>query len=305
MNKKDTLISLPSIKYEHLLAGVSGGVISTLVLHPLDLLKIRFAVHDGNTTKLPQYRGLLDAVSTILKQEGFKGLYKGLEPNLWGAGSSWGLYFMFYNSLKTWIQGDINVALGPDRHILAASGAGVMTLAITNPIWVVKTRMCLQYDAKTSANYKNSSKYSSLLDGILKIYKNEGVKGLYRGFLPGIFGVSHGAVQFMMYEQMKIYYNHQRHLKPASKLGTSEYLAFAAISKITATVVTYPYQVVRARIQNQHSTYSSIWNCIEVTWRYERLRGFYKGLNANLVKVVPATMITFVTYETLITWLIK
>jgi Mitochondrial carrier protein. len=34
---------LKNIKYEHLLAGVTGGVTSTLILHPLDLLKIRFA----------------------------------------------------------------------------------------------------------------------------------------------------------------------------------------------------------------------------------------------------------------------
>lgn len=34
---------LKNIKYEHLIAGVTGGVTSTIILHPLDLLKIRFA----------------------------------------------------------------------------------------------------------------------------------------------------------------------------------------------------------------------------------------------------------------------
>lgn len=31
------------IRYEHMVAGFSGGVTSTLILHPLDLIKIRFA----------------------------------------------------------------------------------------------------------------------------------------------------------------------------------------------------------------------------------------------------------------------
>jgi len=43
---------------------------------------------------VPQYRGLGSAFTTIFRQEGFRGLYKGVTPNVWGSGSSWGLYFM-------------------------------------------------------------------------------------------------------------------------------------------------------------------------------------------------------------------
>ena len=84
-----------SVKYEHLLAGVSGGVVSTLVLHPLDLLKIRFAVDDGqHQSNRPKYSGLTHACRSILKQEGVQGLYKGVAPNVTGAGTAWGLYFL-------------------------------------------------------------------------------------------------------------------------------------------------------------------------------------------------------------------
>lgn len=46
-----------NIKYEHLLAGVSAGMTSTLVLHPLDLVKIRFSVDDGRSKSSPHYKG--------------------------------------------------------------------------------------------------------------------------------------------------------------------------------------------------------------------------------------------------------
>lgn len=53
-----------------------------------------FTVNDGRTATVPQYRGLTSAFVTIFRQEGVKGLYKGVTPNVWGSGSAWGLYFM-------------------------------------------------------------------------------------------------------------------------------------------------------------------------------------------------------------------
>lgn len=77
-----------------MVAGVSGGVASTLILHPLDLLKVRFAANDGRVSSRPQYMGLRNAVSRIIRDEGFRGLYRGVTPNCWGAGAAWGFYFL-------------------------------------------------------------------------------------------------------------------------------------------------------------------------------------------------------------------
>lgn len=83
-----------------------------------------------------------------------------------------------YNSIKTWIQaGDSGQPLGPTLHMLAAAEAGILTLVVTNPIWVVKTRLCLQYGTTTVASDKC---YKGMVDALVKIYKTEGVRGLYR-----------------------------------------------------------------------------------------------------------------------------
>lgn len=132
---------LDHLKYEHLVAGTAAGTFATLILHPLDVVKIRFAVHDG-IHSTPKYTGILNALKTIYKVEGFRGLYRGVTPNLCGAGASWGLYFFFYNSIKNFIQGgNVNVPIGAGYHLLAASQAGFTTLLITNPLWVTKTRL--------------------------------------------------------------------------------------------------------------------------------------------------------------------
>ncbi|XP_012054746.1 PREDICTED: mitochondrial folate transporter/carrier [Atta cephalotes] len=293
---------LSNFKYEYFVAGISGGVVSTLMLHPLDLIKIRFAVNDGQTTAAPRYNGLRNAIAQIVKTEGVRGLYRGVTPNVLGSGSSWGFYFFFYNTIKTSIQGgNSKKPLGPSMHMFAAADAGVLTLLMTNPIWVVKTRLCLQYadDVKMA----ESKKYRGMLDALKKIYKTEGIRGLYKGLVPGLFGVSHGAIQFMAYEEMKNKYYNYLNVPIDTKLSTTEYIVFAAMSKLIAAASTYPYQVVRARLQDHHHNYRGTWHCIQCTWRYENWRGFYKGLSVNLARVTPATVITFVVYENMLHYL--
>uniref|UniRef100_A0A6G1S532 Solute carrier family 25 member 32 n=1 Tax=Aceria tosichella TaxID=561515 RepID=A0A6G1S532_9ACAR len=307
------------MSYEHLVAGIVGGLTSTVVLHPLDLLKVRFAVSDGQSESKKNYKNIRNAFSTIVREEGFKGLYKGVIPNCLGAGTAWGLYFLFYNSAKKHMLDSSQVDhLGPLRHMAAGACAGALTTTITNPIWVVKTRLCLQYGqltttvdpaptatAATSAiraatkesSLPASKQYSGTWDALKKVYKYEGVTGLYRGFVPGLLGVSHGAVQLATYEEMKKFYLEKNNLPHDHNLGTLQYLTCAALSKLVAASITYPYQVVRARLQDQHVSYEGVFDVVKKTWRNEGLVGFYKGLGPSLLRVVPASALTFVVYE--------
>ncbi|XP_062424295.1 solute carrier family 25 member 32 isoform X2 [Rhea pennata] len=202
------------VRLENLAAGLSGGVISTLVLHPLDLVKIRFAVSDGLELR-PKYNGILHCMTTVWKHEGLRGLYQGVTPNMWGAGASWGLYFFFYNAIKAYRKEGKLENLSATEHLVSAAEAGAMTLCITNPIWVTKTRLVLQYNAGVDPSKRQ---YKGMLDALKKIYKKEGIRGLYKGFVPGLFGTSHGALQFMAYEDLKLRYNKYRNRLSDTKL---------------------------------------------------------------------------------------
>jgi len=305
-----------NVRFEHMVAGVSGGVVSTLVCHPLDLIKVRFQVYEGHAlanpkVARPQYRGMLHAGLTIVKADGISGLYAGIVPNLVGGGAAWGLYFLFYNAAKNFIRGDADRALTWSENMLCACQSGVVTLGITNPIWVTKTRLCLQYErlrlkklgqlpsssSSSASSSSASSLYSGMTNALAQIYRQEGVKGLYRGFVPGLFGVSHGVIQFTAYEEMKKHYNRYRGAAHNARFSDLEYLTFAALSKSVAAFTTYPYQVLRTRLQDQHRQYRGLGEVIVALWKYEGVKGFYKGLVLSLTRVVPATMITFVTYE--------
>ncbi|KAF3691562.1 Mitochondrial folate transporter/carrier Solute carrier family 25 member 32 [Channa argus] len=287
------------VRIENLVAGLSGGVVSTLVLHPLDLVKIRFAVSDGLELR-PKYSGILHCMKSVWQQDGVRGLYQGVTPNVWGAGASWGLYFFFYNAIKGYMKEGRQTELSAAEHLVSAAEAGILTLTLTNPIWVTKTRLVLQYNSDPASRH-----YKGMLDALVKIYRHEGVPGLYKGYVPGLFGTSHGALQFMAYEELKREYNKYKKVPSDAKLNALEYITMAALSKIFAVATTYPYQVVRARLQDQHNTYNGTMDVIRRTWRNEGAFGFYKGIIPNVIRVTPACCITFVVYENISDFLLR
>lgn len=290
--------------FRHLVAGISGGVTSALVLHPLDLIKIRFQVSESvGSAGRPQYSGVINAVSSIVRKQGFQGLYQGVTSNALGTGISWGVYFLSYNVLKSRCQmGDQESSLSASTHMLVAAEAGIVTLFVTNPFMVAKTRLCLQYDNMVSndgVSSRNSKFYNGTVDCLRKTFTREGFRGLYKGFVPSLFGITHGSIQFMIYEELKKRYSAKRHATPNSKLKTEEYILFAATSKIIASALTYPYQVVRARLQDQHRSYTGLRDVVTQTFRHEGIRGFFKGLTPYLYHVTPNICIVFLIYETI------
>lgn len=149
---------LPSAHFDgrHLLAGVLSGAVSTAALFPLDLVKTRFMVLNAHISGnfSASYTGYRDAVRSILRAEGPRAFWQGLTPAVVGAGSSWGLYFFFYENAKTRRQHDLGVhgaaisKLPAWQHLAAATEAGVCTAFLTNPIWLVKTRLQLQVHSR-------------------------------------------------------------------------------------------------------------------------------------------------------------
>ena len=126
----------------------------------------------------------------------------------------------------------------------------------------------------------------------------EGVKGFYRGLAPSLFGVSHGALQFMAYERLKIYRAEAKGI-PLGQLGAVDFLILSSLSKTFAGTVTYPYQVIRSRLQRYDAehTYRTTRGAVRSVWHHEGIAGFYKGLGPNLLRVLPSTWVTFLVYE--------
>ena len=103
-----------------LAAGLAGGVLATLVLHPLDFVKIQLQV-TGERTGARATRSL---VARVVATQGVRGLYRGAAPNIMGSGLAWGSYFFGYELIKGELRGLVGRPLGAREHMLAAVTAG-------------------------------------------------------------------------------------------------------------------------------------------------------------------------------------
>lgn len=132
-------------KLENAAAGAIAGFSTVTVLHPLDVVRTRFQVSNGRgCSYLPLYKNTVHAIYSIARMEGLRGLYAGFYPSVFGSTVSWGLYFFFYSRAKDrYIKGSDH-QLGPGYHLVAAAEAGALVCVLTNPIWLVKTRLQLQ-----------------------------------------------------------------------------------------------------------------------------------------------------------------
>jgi solute carrier family 25 (mitochondrial folate transporter), member 32 len=304
--------------FQHLISGMTAGIVTTVCLHPLDLIKTRFQVYEGNigrAHKKAKYRSTWHGLRTIVYNEGVSALYQGISPAIFGSGSSWGLYFFFYETYKKQnkflLDGNNFYNNKTFLNLCSSTQAGVTTVFITNPIWLVKTRMQVQdkslHNAANEVGGTSTRQtfYRSMPHAFKTIVQEEGFFALYRGLLPALFLVSHGVIQFVVYEELKTIATNDG----TAKLGLVEPLWMGAMSKTIASTATYPWQTIKSRIQQRQKLnakpYNGMIDCGTRIIKNEGIRGLYKGLAPNLIRIAPSAAITFFTYENVKEYLIK
>jgi len=198
----------------------------------------------------------------------------------------WAIYFLIYESAKE--TAGNKAKLSPLwASATGAMAAGTAASIATNPLWVVKARM----QALREVYPKFSSAWT-------RIYQTEGIRGFYKGMAASLVGVSHIVVQFPLYEYLK------------TKIGYENYganiLVATTLSKVVASSVTYPSEVIRTRMQCALSPAIGSGGVplrgglVEATVKILRNEGvpaLYRGMTVNMMRSVPASVLTIGSYE--------
>ncbi|KZP17302.1 mitochondrial carrier [Athelia psychrophila] len=287
------------------MAGALGGVVAMTATYPLIFLSTRAAVE---TKK--EHKTVYQAVLDIIKREGVLGLYSGLSSSLLGIAVTNGVYYYFYERSRAVI-----VAARPGgkglstlEAILTGLIAGSATTMISNPIWVVQTSQAvrtLSAAPDDPTHPKIVVKKMGFAETVQSIFAKDGLGAFWRGIGPALVLVINPVLQYTVFEQLKNILIRRRTEKIRSTgLGTAvailsdwDFFFLGALSKLVATGSTYPYIVIKSRMQSGHATalkYKSALDGLLTILREEGIEGLYRGVGSKLVQSVLTAAILFV-----------
>ncbi|KAJ4478042.1 peroxisomal membrane protein [Lentinula aciculospora] len=247
--------------------------------YPLVFLSTRAAVKTQNENK-----SVYQAVMEVLHREGVLGLYSGLSSSLLGIAVTNGVYYYFYERSKGIFLSGRKKGLTTMESIITGS----TTTIISNPLWVVQTSQAVH-----TLDSEARTKKMGFLETVQHILAKFGIKGFFRGIGPALVLVVNPVIQYSVFEQLKNLLIARRKLRHKGGLTDWDFFVLGALSKLVATSATYPYIVVKARLQAGATEYRSSLNALATILRDESIKGLYKGMSSKLIQSVLTAAILF------------
>ncbi|GJN08590.1 hypothetical protein PR202_ga26528 [Eleusine coracana subsp. coracana] len=316
------------------LAGAGGGIIAQIITYPLQTVNTRQQTERSAKKKKGSSRGTdgssLFQMLQLIQTEGWGGLYSGLKPSLVGTAASLGIYYYFYQILKNRVE-DLAAARGKKglgdgtvgmfSWLGIAAVAGSINVLLTNPIWVLVTRMQIR-----------------------EVYRESGIRGFWKGIVPTLIMVCNPSIQFMIYETLAKRLQSKRSGKQLAKRNLTamevlnlqairlrfcilirghskagSYCRHLSIASCQVKVIrpalgvlvilasSFKSYLMQSRLQakqeigrNVTSRYTGTIDAILKMIRYEGFHGFYKGMGTKIVQSVFAASVLFMVKEELV-----
>ncbi|CBX92540.1 hypothetical protein IAQ61_006064 [Plenodomus lingam] len=304
----------------YFVAGGIAGIVSRTSTAPLDRLKVYLiaqtdvtkeavvAAKHGNIVKavLNAWRPLATAMKELWQAGGMRSLYAGNGLNVIKVMPESAIKFGSYEAAKrvfAKIEGHNDPATIHSWSKFVAGGlAGMVSQFAVYPIDTLKFRM--QCETVSGGLHGNRLIWATAK----KMWATGGVSAYYRGLPMGIFGIfPYAALDLGTFEYLKRYVARRN----AKRLGCHEEdaqpggfmtAAIGGFSGAFGASAVYPLNVLRTRLQSQGTvlhprTYTGIMDVTRQTIAGEGMRGLFRGLTPNLLKVVPAVSITYVVYD--------
>lgn len=209
------------------------------------------------------------------------GLYAGLDSALFGITVTNFVYYYWYEFSRAFFQRSTGKKqLSTLESMAAGALAGSATVLLTNPIWVINTRMTarknestetlpLQEGEKRQVNTAQPGTISTLL----KIIREDGFFRLFAGVLPALILVMNPILQYTIFEQLK------QALEKRRKVGPTDSFVLGALGKLAATSITYPYITVksRAHVASKDAKKQGMIATLKQIYHEEGTAGLYGG----------------------------
>lgn len=314
--------------WKQLLCGGVAGSIAKTVTAPFSRLAILYQVHSLVTTKQhqPNYAVTLSGgARKIIDRGGILSLWKGNLTSVIHRFPYSAINFYCYETSLDFLVSHYQIPnrrpsstttnnhnATPILRFLAGSISGTLACVACYPLDLVRTRLTTQLPGK--------EQYRGIIDAFTKIYYKEGIRGYYSGLGATLLvAVPNFAISYTAYGTLKehvleddLFYNMRRvsttttsemtdgQTKEEPRLGFLATLFCGAASGMTSTILTYPCDTIRRRMQIQSLHVQKEMNIqqnFQLILQKEGYRGLYRGLTPELMKVIPMVGVMFTCYE--------
>uniref|UniRef100_A0A8C8X5S7 EF-hand domain-containing protein n=1 Tax=Panthera leo TaxID=9689 RepID=A0A8C8X5S7_PANLE len=254
--------------WRHLVAAGIAGAVARTCTAPFDRLKVMMQVHSLKSRRLR----LIGGFEQMVKEGGIHSLWRGNGVNVFKIAPETTLKIGAYEQVK----------LGITERFVSGSLAGATAQTCIYPMEVLKTRMILG----------ETGQYSGIIDCGKKLLKQEGVRTFFKGYIPNFLGIlPYAGIDLAVYELLKNYWL-EHYATNSVDPGIIILLGCSALSHTCGQIASFPLNLVRTRMQVQGEFF--FFNGLKTVLKNE---GFFRGLTPNIIKVLPAVIISCAAYE--------
>lgn len=275
--------------------GIAGGVAKSIVA-PFERVKLLLQLQNASNqfTTDTQYKGIVNCLSRVYKQQGLSSLWRGNATNLFRYFSTQTLNVVFQDTYRKWFLNGIakddfwRFFLG---NLACGGAAGATSLILVYPLDFARTRLAV--DVGVGKNRM----YTGLGNCVKSIYKLDGLKGLYRGMGMSLGGVVvYRAAFFGGYDTLKAFA-----IPDANTAPVWQKWALAQAVTIGATMMAYPFDTVSRRMMMQSGRsdvlYKSTLHCWGKILKEEGPMAFFKGGGINVVLATSGPIVLILYNE--------
>ncbi|KAF7973963.1 hypothetical protein HWV62_13932 [Athelia sp. TMB] len=254
----------------------------------VDTLRLRIQTHPGAT---------LPTLAELIPKPAVRGLYAGLPVAVVVGIPALSIYLSAYEGAKALLSAHFPAAdgsqgLARQLPIFLAAGmtAEVASATIWTPMEVVKSRL------------QRGGEGNSATMLLKRIWREEGHRGVFRGFWMGIavWGPQ-VSLYWMFYETLKSRFLPGYPISPSSGLSEREHalrcIAASSMACGAAVTITNPIDAIQARWQVSGGRAGSLRDLVAAMWKVGGSGAFVRGVGARLAYTVPANAISMGSYE--------
>ena len=274
--------------------GTMAGITSKFVDYPFDTVKTRLQA-EGHP-----YKGTVDCIRSIVRDEGLHGFYNGITAPIGGAIFENAGAFLFYGRGVSWYKSWAGVpeasATPMTGVILAGAFSGIATGTVLTPVELLKCNV--QIEQQNAAKEKRVPKYKGVVDCGVQTLKRGGFKALFTGYSATLSREVPGNAAWFGFYEATLRFVFTPEGKTKDDCAWYAYPIRGGIGGFWYWTAFYPADVVKTRMQVDpvYGKNGLVWGFRHML-KTEGIRALYNGYGITVCRSFPANATIFATYE--------